>query len=100
MIKMSKLAAGLTIAALLAVAVAGEATAAPAPSGTVAVKAAVPSATTAVRYRAHRAEPYSSYYGSYSYPGWGYWGYPNYSYWPYSSYSYWGYPGYGYAFGW
>ena len=99
MTKVSKLATALTIAGSLAVAAASEASAAPVPSGVAAMQAALPRGT-AVRHRVYRAQPYSSYYGSYYYPGWGYWGYPNYSYWSYPGYSYWDYPSYGYAYGW
>ena len=110
MIDLFKFAAGLTIAGSLAVAAASETYAAQAPSGIARVKAARPTATSAVRYRAYTAQPYYYQYGSSDYPTWNswnypYWSYPRYSNWDYSygSYpynSYWGYPGYGYGYGW
>jgi hypothetical protein len=59
------------------------------PMNTVAVKTAVPTAATEVRYR-----PHNTY--AWTYPAYSYWAYPTYNHWAYPTY--WGYPGYYYTY--
>jgi hypothetical protein len=83
MITASKFAIAIAVAGLLAAATVGESSAAPVPTGAVAVKAAAPTAPTDVQYRAYGYGPYAyrPYVGyPYPYGGYTYW-YPAYPYW-------------------
>ncbi|WP_024515530.1 hypothetical protein [Bradyrhizobium sp. Tv2a-2] len=99
-IQVRRLVVALAIAGPLASATTAKSFAAP--INGMSIKAAVPAATTDVRYRVRRDYPdggYPIYYSYGVYPSYNsYWGYPAYnSYWSHPTY-YYSYPGY--AYGW